>query len=450
MTSFITWRAGDVEKAIFNLLKQMLPNTKLQDFEKKPNSEIREIKPPRDGIAYVGEYLMEMAMTGIPGMVRSSDKIKIEQYWNKDGNCIGFMFQGKKYIFDKEKLPERDRELGGQMTVNDSWAERVVSYLTGFLPKRKLETFRKNYSKEDVIEHNPPFNGIAYSCAYRCHTMVTKPISNGRGEAKSSYADIVQYWDKDGNCIGFMFQGQKYMFDKEKLPEQGQEKNTQSQDNKVNVSLDSDLVRAMTRAVGENNNMEIYGTEVLAIEPAIDGVAFAQKARGVAALARQGSSVVEKSVWFDAVRLYDAKGAFLGMQVTDDKLFNEYDVSNSGLLKADAKTMEMIKNANKKLEAVRDANGSIIGLDLTALSKKQQFERGQVLLTTTKIPENSDMARFVAEHPGVKVTHRVTTAGKLVYSVVDKWPIGGEIVDFDQDGKEIRRIGIKSMENQRD
>ena len=138
------------------------------------------------------------------------------------------------------------------------------------------------------------------------------------------------------------------------------------------------------------------------------------------------------------------------LMYTYDKLFNEYDVSNSGLVKADAKTMEMIKNANKKLEAVRDANGSIIGLDLAALSKKQQFERGQVLLTTTKIPENSDMARFVAEHPGVKVTHRVTTAGKLVYSVVDKWPIGGEIVDFDQDGKEIRRIGIKSMEHQRD
>ena len=110
MTSFITWRASDVEKAIFNLLKQMLPNTKLQDFEKKPNSEIREIKPPRDGIAYVCEYLMEMAMTGIPGMLSSSDKIKIEQYWNKDGNCIGFMFQGQQYMFDKEKLPEQARD----------------------------------------------------------------------------------------------------------------------------------------------------------------------------------------------------------------------------------------------------------------------------------------------------------------------------------------------------
>lgn len=114
MTSFITWRAGDVEKAIFNLLKQMLPNTKLQDFEKKPNSEIREIKPPRDGIAYVGEYLMEMAMTGIPGMLSSSDKIKIEQYWNKDGNCIGFVFQGQQYMFDKEKLPEHGRDTVAQ------------------------------------------------------------------------------------------------------------------------------------------------------------------------------------------------------------------------------------------------------------------------------------------------------------------------------------------------
>lgn len=289
MTSFITWRASDVEKAIFNLLKQMLPNTKLQDFEKKPNSEIREIKPPRDGIAYVGEYLMEMAMTGIPGMLGSSDKIKIEQYWNKDGNCIGFMFQGKKYMFDKEKLPER-----------------------------------------------------------------------------------------------------------------GQEISSQGQNNKLNVSLDSDLVRAMTRAVGENNNMEIYGTEVLVIEPAIDGVAFVQKARGVAALARNGSDIVEKSVWFDAVRLYDVKGAFLGMQVTDESLFNEYNVANSGLVKASDMTTKMVKKANKKLEAVRDANGNIIELNLIAMSKKQQFERGQTLIVdqvAPKVPENSELARYLQEFP---------------------------------------------------
>lgn len=315
--------------------------------------------------------------------------------------------------------------------------------LNQMLPNTKLQDF-KNSTSRGVRQINPPRDGIAYACEYLMDIPHMIGVPGG--------IKIEQYWDKDGNCIGFIFQGKKYMFDKEKLPEQGQEKNTQSQDTKVNVSLDSDLVRDMTRAVGENYNMEIYDTEVLVIEPAIDGVAFAQKARGVAALARKGSSAVEKSVWFDAVRLYDAKGAFLGMQVTDDKLFNEYDVSNSGLVKADDKTMEMIKKANKKLEAARDANGSIIiiGLDLTGLSEKQQFERGQVLLTTTKIPENSDMARFVAEHPGVKVTHRVTTAGKLVYSVVDKWPIGGEIVDFDQDGKEIRRIAIKSMENQRD
>ncbi len=313
MTSFITWRASDVEKAIFNLLKQMLPNTKLQDLEKKPNSEIREIKPPRDGIAYVGEYLMEMAMTGIPGMLGSSDKIKIEQYWNKDGNCIGFMFQGKKYMFAKEKLPER-----------------------------------------------------------------------------------------------------------------GQEISSQGQNNKLNVSLDSDLVRAMTRAIGENNNMEIYGTEILVIEPAIDGVAFVQKARGVAALARKGSTVVEKSVWFDAVRLYDAKGTFLGMQVTDDNLFNEYKVANSGLVKADAKTMEMINNANKKLEAVRDVNGSIVGLDLTALSKKQQFERGQTQITermTPNIPENSELAKYLEQYPDATVSVEKRPYGNyLTYLPKDKYP----------------------------
>ncbi len=400
MTSFRTWRAGHVEKAIFNLLKQMLPNTKLQDFA---NRDIRQIKPPRDGIAYVCKYLLNME--GTPLAVSSGD-IKIEQYWNKDGICIGFNFQGRKYMFDKEKLPERDRELRGQMVVNDSWAERVVSYLTRFLPKEKLEDFKKHNSKENVIEHNPPFNGIAYSCAYRCLTMVSQRQPNARVEAKSSYANIVQYWDKDGNCIGFNFQGQQYMFDKEKLPERGQEINVRPQINKANVPLESDLVRAMTRAVGENNNMEIYGTEVLVIEPAIDGVAFAQKARGVAALAQKGSNVVEKSVWFDVVRLYDAKGTFLGMQVTDDNLFNKYDVTNSGLVKADAKTMEMIKNANKKLEAVRDVNGSIIGLDLITMSKRQQFERGQAQVTemmAPNVPENSELDKFLKEFPDAEL-----------------------------------------------
>lgn len=223
MTSFRTWRADIVEKAVLGLLKQMLPNTKLQDFEESLNREIREIKPPHDGIAYACEYLMDMDK--LPFGLSSGD-IKIEQYWNKDGICIGFMFQGQKYMFDKEKLPERDRELRGQMTVNDSWndswAEGVVSYLTRVLPKEKLEGFKKHNSKENVIEHNPPFNGIAYSCAYRCHTLVSQRLSE-RAVAKSSHANIVQYWDKDGNCIGFKFQGREYMFDKEKLPEQGRD-----------------------------------------------------------------------------------------------------------------------------------------------------------------------------------------------------------------------------------
>ncbi len=105
MTSFITWRASDVEKAILGLLQQMLPNTKMQDFEKK--RDIREINPPRDGIAYACEYLLDMR--GVHLGVASGD-IKIEQYWNKDGNCIGFMFQGQQYMFDKEKLPEQARD----------------------------------------------------------------------------------------------------------------------------------------------------------------------------------------------------------------------------------------------------------------------------------------------------------------------------------------------------
>ena len=321
MTTFETWRAGDVKKAILGLLNQMFPNTKLQDFKNSTNRGVRQINPPRDGIAYACEYLMDIPhMIGVPG------GIKIEQFWDKDGNCIGFMFDGRNYMFDKEKLPE-----------------------------------------------------------------------------------------------------------------QGQEKNTQSQDNKENVPLESDLVRDMTRAVGENNNMEIYGTEVLAIEPAIDGVAFAQKARGVTDLARNGSNVLEKSVWFDVVRLYDAKGTFLGMHVTDDNLFDEYDVANSGLVKADAKTIEMIKKANKKLEAVRDANGSIIGLDLITISKKQQFERGHVLVTemkTQNIPKDSELAKYLEQYPDAILTQGPggwsTELPKDLYP--DLWPFQ-RIQMWNKDGK---------------
>lgn len=150
MTSFITWRAIDVEKAIFNLLKQMLPNTKLQDFEKKPNSEIREIKPPRDGIAYVGEYLMEI----IPGR----DKIKIEQYWNKDGNCIGFMFQGKKYIFDKEKLPEH-----GADTIVQGFIAGQSRILAKVPENSELAKYLEQYPDATVsVEKRPYGNYLTY------------------------------------------------------------------------------------------------------------------------------------------------------------------------------------------------------------------------------------------------------------------------------------------------
>ncbi len=289
--------------------------------------------------------------------------------------------------------------------IDNSGADKIFVESMYANSKVSLEEFRNGIKerivprKLEIIEINPPQDGIAYIGKDFMHLS----MSEGRG----GFFNFERYWDKDGNQIGFGYKGQKYMFDKEKLPERGQEINVAPQVNKAYVPLESELVRAMTRAVGENNNMEIYGTEVLAIEPAIDGVAFMQKARGVAALAQKDSNVVEKSVWFDVVRLYDAKGAFLGMQVTDDNLFNKYDVANSGLVKADAKTMEMIKNANKKLEAVRDVNGSIVGFDLITMSKRQQFERGQARVTeimAPNVPENSELAKYLEQYPEAILT----------------------------------------------
>ena len=291
--------------------------------------------------------------------------------------------------------------MGTRIIDNSGADEAFVSMLMRIVSQENLKEFREylsaGFGKRKIIEHNPTQNGIAYSSKDSIHVS----MSEGRG----GFDDFVRYWDKDGNPIGFNFQGKDYMFDKDKLPEHELESDKERQN--VNIPLDSDLVQAITRAVAEKNNTEIYGAEILVIEPPVDGVAFAQKARGVTALARKDSDAVEKSVWFDAVRLYDANGAFLGMQVTDDNLFNQYDVADSGLVKVDAKTTEMIKKANKKLEPVRDENGTITGLNVIAMSKKQQFERGQSLIEEQmlrNVPENSELAKYLEQYPDAKVT----------------------------------------------
>ena len=97
------------------------------------------------------------------------------------------------------------------------WKQSVIEYLKRSLAKGNLETFKEDlehktrilpYSQEDyeIQEIKPPRNGIAYSCTYDRHTMASKP------PMKSSYAHIEQYWDKDGECIGFSFEGQQSMF----------------------------------------------------------------------------------------------------------------------------------------------------------------------------------------------------------------------------------------------
>ena len=176
----------------------------------------------------------------------------------------------------------------------------VVDFFTRTLQTVNLEKFRKEHEgKYEIKEVNPPCDNIAYFCAYKFmhHTD------------QSLCASIEQYWDKDGNCIGFMYGEKRYMFADEKSAGQMRE----------------DLV--------------------------------------------------------------------------------------------------------------------------------QRFKDGQRLvdvIVSTKIPENSDMAKFIAERPGAKVTSRVVATGKLVYVAVDERSIGGVIVEFNENGKEIRRVGIKSMTNQRD
>ena len=93
-----------------------------------------------------------------------------------------------------------------------------VEYFTRALQKSNLEKFKKlHQNKYEIKEVKPPRDGVAYSCAYKfLHHTDT-----------SFCADIEQYWDKNGNCIGFMLDGVKYMFNKENLLEQGRHNDAQ-------------------------------------------------------------------------------------------------------------------------------------------------------------------------------------------------------------------------------
>lgn len=95
------------------------------------------------------------------------------------------------------------------------WSQQVINYFKTFLPKENLDAFKRDLdrmNKESPNKHyeireiKPPRNGIAYSCTYDRHTMVSKP------PMKSSFAHITQYWDVNGNCIGFDFEGQQFTF----------------------------------------------------------------------------------------------------------------------------------------------------------------------------------------------------------------------------------------------
>lgn len=289
MTSFRTWRTGDVENAIFVLLKQMLPNTKLKDFERLPR-EIREINPPRDGIAYACKYLMD-----IDGL-RMSD-IKIEQYWDKDGNCIGFEFQGKKHMFDKEILPEQE------------------------------------------------------------------------------YDDV----QDDGDFI--------------------------------KVKLNSDLARDMS------HNPFGGDGKVYVVNPAVNGVSYVFPMRQVRSLAPKGSNgrVAVKSVWFDALCMYDASGRLIETQVTDKDFFDKWIVPpEMKLKKADNSASRMVSDATHHLVALRNPDDSIFAFHPVRLDGRtvvrnigQMFNDARARIGISNggdIPKDSELAKYLEQYPDAILT----------------------------------------------
>jgi len=95
------------------------------------------------------------------------------------------------------------------------WSQQVVNFLKTFLPKQNLETFKKDLEHMNRVSPNkhyeirefiPLRDGVAFACEYDTSVPVSKP------PMKSSYAHIEQYWNKDGKCIGFSFEGKQFMF----------------------------------------------------------------------------------------------------------------------------------------------------------------------------------------------------------------------------------------------
>ena len=269
-----------------------------------------------------------------------------------------------------------------------------VEYFTRVLQKSNLEKFKKSHqNKYEIKEVKPPRDGVAYSCAYKfLHHTDT-----------SFCADIEQYWDKNGNCIGFMLDGVKHMFDKEKLIEHKAEKEDYVKD--VKVGLDSDLSHDMMRNMSHRADDKVYVVEPSPKLEKYRDVMYVKFDRGVASLSRKGSSgrVVEKSVWFDTVKMYDEHGNLLFMRVVDDKLFEQYEVpEGSGLEKAGPEVQDIISAATHSLVLLKDG-GRPFGFHPVRLDNvAQRYKDGQNRILS-KVPENSELAKYLEQYPDAKV-----------------------------------------------
>lgn len=112
----------EIDKKMVDFLMKRLPKEKLTEFRESLKKrivsnnleqKIVEFNPPRDGVAYSCKDMMHVTFADIYGRPMGGFA-KFERYWDKDGNCIGFEFRGKKYMFDKEKQSEQGRDTAGQ------------------------------------------------------------------------------------------------------------------------------------------------------------------------------------------------------------------------------------------------------------------------------------------------------------------------------------------------
>lgn len=155
-------------------LLRELRTLSLEKFKKYYDGqyEIKEVKPPLDGVAYYSVY--EYRHHTMPEFNAS-----VGMQWDKDGNPVGFVLNGKTYLFADADRPNVS------IALNSNLAKDMKSPLN---------------TEARIIE--PAFGGVAYAVKGRGVTAMRPKGYNGRGVVKSVWFDVIRKYDAHGRYLG--------------------------------------------------------------------------------------------------------------------------------------------------------------------------------------------------------------------------------------------------------